>query len=102
MKVEHFNGLSPAQAERLALLAEEMGEALQAIGKVLRHGYRSTHPDFPNGPNNRDVLEREIGDVLCALRLLWGYDLNYTNSDERAEIKAETVQKYLHHAGRVA
>lgn len=27
MASEHFNGLSPAQAERLALLLEEMGKA---------------------------------------------------------------------------
>ena len=34
-----FNELSPAEVERLAILAEEMGEAIQVIGKVLRHGY---------------------------------------------------------------
>ena len=37
--MEHFNGLTPAEAKRLALLAEECGEVLQAIGKVLRHGF---------------------------------------------------------------
>jgi hypothetical protein len=29
----HFNGLTPAQAERLAMLAEEAAEVIQVIGK---------------------------------------------------------------------
>ena len=36
--VTPFNGLTPAEAERLALLMEECGEVVQIIGKVLRHG----------------------------------------------------------------
>jgi hypothetical protein len=32
------NELSDAEVERLAILAEEMGEAQQCIGKILRHG----------------------------------------------------------------
>ena len=36
-----FNKLSAAEAERLALLLEELGEAQQAIGKILRHGYEN-------------------------------------------------------------
>jgi len=47
---KHFNGLSPAEAERLALLAEECGEVVQAVCKVLRHGYESTNPTLCNGP----------------------------------------------------
>lgn len=62
--MEHFNGLSPAEAERLAMLAEEAGEIVQAVGKVLRHGYGSTHPD--GGPDNREQLRREVQD-LCAV-----------------------------------
>lgn len=34
-----FNQLTNAQAERLHILLEELGEAQQAIGKILRHGY---------------------------------------------------------------
>lgn len=36
---EPFNDLSNAELERLALLLEELGEAQQVIGKILRHGY---------------------------------------------------------------
>ena len=36
--MDNFNRLSPAEYERLAILAEEMGEAQQALGKIMRHG----------------------------------------------------------------
>ena len=35
---DHFNNLTPGEAERLAILAEECGEVIQIIGKILRHG----------------------------------------------------------------
>lgn len=55
MNWKPFNELNPAQVELLALLAEEMGEAIQAIGKVLRHGYESYHPVTEDG--NRESLD---------------------------------------------
>lgn len=57
-------GLSDAERERLAILAEECGEVLQVIGKVLRHGYESRHPN--GGPTNRELLESEITHVYVA------------------------------------
>lgn len=57
----HFNNLTPAEAERLAMLAEECGEVIQIIGKILRHGYDSRHPD--GGMTNRELLQREVCDV---------------------------------------
>jgi|SRR5579863_7438956 len=68
------NGLSDAELERLALLSEELGEAQQAIGKIIRHGYTSFNPLVPEGLNNRGNLEREIGDICAALTLLWQAD----------------------------
>lgn len=62
-------GLAPAEIERLALLAEEAGEVVQAIGKILRHGYESVNPLHP-GPTNRGALEKEIGDFLAAVHLM--------------------------------
>ena len=95
---QHFNRLSPAEAERLALLAEELGETMQAIGKVLRHGYESTHPD--GGPTNRESLERECGDVRHAMiRLCGAGDLSKQAIHDRANTKAVHVTRYLHHAG---
>lgn len=94
-----FNDLSPAQAERLALLVEECGEVQQAVGKILRHGYASYDPTKKNGPNNREALEHEVGDLLAALRLLWARDLSYSKSDARADVKAGKVKNWLHHQG---
>lgn len=96
--MEHFNQLTPAEAERLALLLEELGEAAQAIGKILRHGYESRHPD--GGPTNREALERECGDVRHAMiRLCDEGDLSRREIHERANIKAQTVLRYMHHQG---
>ena len=92
----HFNELSPGEHERLALLLEELGEAQQAIGKILRHGYESTHPD--GGPTNRQSLERECGDVRHAMiRLCDAGDLRKSAIHESADKKAKTVVQYLHH-----
>ncbi len=64
----HFNGLTPAEAERLAYLAEEMGEALQAIGKILRHGYESFNPHNPSAGSNRVQLAKELSDVAGGIK----------------------------------
>lgn len=61
---DHFNKLSPAQAERLAMLAEECGEVIQVIGKILRHGYDSYHPADPT-VTNRVLLGRELTDLYA-------------------------------------
>src|SRR4051812_10611568 len=93
---EHFNRLTPAEAERRALLAEEMGEAVQSIVKILRHGYESTHPD--GGPTNRQSLEKELGDVHHAMtRLYFADDVDAASVSSHADAKAAKVGKYLHH-----
>ncbi len=94
----HFNGLTPAEAERLALLLEEMGEAQQAIGKILRHGYESYSPFDETKVTNRRALEREMGDVMHALdRLQESGDLDAEEVNIRAEAKRASVRRYLHH-----
>jgi len=98
---EHFNGLTPAQAERLALLLEEMGEAQQAIGKILRHGYASSHPD--GGPTNRSNLVRELGQVIAAVDLMvGGGDFAPAGLQRYREEKHEKVRQYLHHQERTS
>jgi NTP pyrophosphatase (non-canonical NTP hydrolase) len=95
-----FNKLTDQQMERLFLLAEELGEVQQAIGKILRHGYESHHPDDINDSpvTNRQMLEKELGDVMCAIDFLCrGGDLDVTKMTLRSIVKAETVQQYLHH-----
>jgi hypothetical protein len=91
-----FNELSPAEAERLALLLEELGEVQQIIGKVLRHGYESRHPD--GGPTNRELLERELGDVQSAVDLMGAADDLSPSAILAARFeKTDRVHRYLHH-----
>ena len=65
--MEHFNKLTPAEAERLAMLAEECGEVVQIVGKILRHGYDSQHPDGNTAALDRYLAERERHDncTMC-------------------------------------
>ncbi len=95
-----FNGLSPAEAERLFYLLEELGEAQQAIGKILRHGYFSYNPDVVNGPNNREMLELELHDVFTAIQML----TTQGDLDDVVIFKMPVMPpwKYLHHQlGRI-
>ena len=94
----HFNGLSPAEAERLACLMEEMSEASQVIGKILRHGYESKHPN--GGPTNRELLYKEMMHVW----VIWGMfkggdmlDFDETKWNSVIDEKKESLRKYLHH-----
>jgi NTP pyrophosphatase (non-canonical NTP hydrolase) len=65
----HFNNLTPAQAERLAMLAEECGEVIQVVGKILRHGYDSYHPANPS-VTNRMLLGQELTDLYAVAAAL--------------------------------
>lgn len=94
---EYFNQLTPAELERLSLLAEECGEAIQSIGKILRHGYESTHPDDSHN-SNRGLLEDEVGDIICAMRIMCAAgDLRERNLHKRETVKRIKVQQYFHH-----
>jgi NTP pyrophosphatase (non-canonical NTP hydrolase) len=99
----HFNRLSEAEAERIALLMEECGEVIQACGKILRHGYESCNPtiDVPEDEypeTNRLMLQKELGDVLHAIsRMEDAADIYATVLAERSKAKREKVRKYLHH-----
>ena len=85
-----------ARQERLHLLVEEMGESLQAIGKVLRHGYHVGHPE--GGPTNRAWLEQELGDVLFSIELLCDCgDLSPSEIQAWRDRKRGTVQAYIHY-----
>lgn len=89
-----FNGLTDAQAERLYILSEELGEAQQAIGKILRHGYESGW----NGSYNRDDLEKELGHVYYAISMLrYSEDIDNWKIIENAAYKAQSIKPFLHH-----
>ena len=98
MSNEHFSGLSPAEAERLALLAEECGEVVQIVSKILRHGYESYNPNISVPRSNRTLLIQELGDVVCAIGLLDAAgDVSYSAINAASTDKLMYVQQYLHH-----
>ncbi len=96
--MEHFNQLTPAQAELLALLAEECGECIQAIGKILRHGYASANPLLASPTNNCDALAKEMGDVRAAMILLCNAGpVTKEQVHFNADLKLANVGRWLHH-----
>ena len=101
MTTRHFNNLTPAEAERLALLAEECGECIQAIGKILRHGYESRDPRHDaDQSSNRERLEREMGDVRASMIILCeAGDTSKQSVHQAADDKLKRVGKYFHHQG---
>ena len=95
---EHFNGLTEAEQERLSVLLEELGEAQQCIGKILRHGYESYNPVVDTGMTNRRELERELGDIYAAILMLaWSKDVNYCGVLTREVEKRKSIRRWLHH-----
>lgn len=92
---DNFNGLTPAETERIALLVEEMGEVQQVLGKILRHGYES---NWEGGPTNRESLHLELGDVLVVLQMMAeAGDIHESSIEERIEVKMEKIKRFLHH-----
>lgn len=93
---EHFNQLTPAEAELLAILSEECGEVVQMVGKILRHGLDS---DYKAKGKNRELLTQEIGDVMVTtLRLVQEKVLDFDGLD-KAMLKKAKKNGHLHHAG---
>ena len=93
-----FNKLTPAEVERLALLAEECAEVIQAVTKILRHGYEghNTHnvPEFIN----RKMLEMELGHVMFALRFMRNnQDIDVLAVERAADEKAARISRWLRH-----
>lgn len=100
-KTTPFNGLSPAEAERLDILAEECAEVIQAVSKIKRHGYHSRHS--LGSPSNREHLLAEIGDVSAAVGLmLRAKDLPHPPTNEMIDGKLERLKKYTHHQNEIS
>ena len=96
--MQHFNGLTPAEAERLALLMEEMAEAQQVIGKILRHGYESYNPLDSSHKTNRYLLTKELGHVRHAIiRICDSGDIDRANLNTEMQKKSESIERWLHH-----
>lgn len=75
----------------LSKLAEESGEALQVIGKLLGSGGNVNHWD---GTNLRDRLIEETGDVLAAAEFVAKANGFYERAQERARLKLRMFWKW--------
>lgn len=89
-------GLAPDQVEALALLLEECAESIAIVGKALRHGLNSFHPD--SGTMNRYEIARELGQVQAAIEIACQLGV-LSRGDVRTgcEEKWKKVGRYLHH-----
>jgi NTP pyrophosphatase (non-canonical NTP hydrolase) len=96
--MEHFNKLTAAEDERLAMLTEELGEVLQVIGKIQRHGYASQDPTGQVVGTNRILLETELGHVQAAIRAMSiGTEINEGQIMDAMTEKMRRRKKYQHH-----
>ena len=94
----HFNRLTPAEAERLALLAEECGEVIHVVGKILRHGYASYHPDAVSTDNdNRFLLEGELTDLFAVFEMMKRCGDVYPTDPALVEAALRKKLRYAHH-----
>lgn len=85
------------EIERLALLIEECGEVQHMAGKILRHGYESTHEDYDN-VSNRELLYREILDLHIAIELMYQKsDINREDVKDLWKSRIDRKNQYLKH-----
>ena len=90
--------LKPEELEGLAILSEELGEAQQIVGKIIRHGLDSRNPLVADSPTNRQMLEAELGDVLAGIELLTEIGVvNRAAIDAARTSKLERIGRWLHH-----
>jgi hypothetical protein len=95
---DHFNELSPGEAERLAMLIEECGEVIQAATKILRHGYASYDPTDESKGNNQTMLGKELGDLDAIIGImLAAQDFPSNLIATGAQAKMVNLRVYAHH-----
>lgn len=93
-----FNKLTPAEAERLFMLAEEAGEIVQAVGKILRHGNGSFNPDNRSAGTNRQQLSEEIGEFIAIVDILLKEgDLDSVHLKQTRLTAWDKKHRYTHH-----
>lgn len=62
--------MSQLEATALVHLTEECCETGQIVQKIHRFGMAEYNGDDPNKTTNRELLEREVGHVLCMVEVL--------------------------------
>jgi hypothetical protein len=90
--------------ERLGLMIEEMGEALQIAGKILRHGWNSSNPLVVGADRvtNKMMLEEELAHVEAAMDLLSiAGDIDHHAVRRLKQAKFERLTGWLHHTKNI-
>ena len=83
--------------ETLLKTAEEAGEVVQAVTKMLQHGARSYNPHNPSMGDNRRHFSKELGDMLGLIK--WCFEnglVDQYHFQEAARTKMHRVAKYAH------
>jgi hypothetical protein len=94
----HFNKLTEAELERLAILAEEASEVQKIVSKIIRHGYASFDPTASDMTSNRSYLQIELGDFLAILDMMVNEkDVDKCMIDDHKAGKERRSPDYLHH-----
>lgn len=97
MNTTFSTNLTEAEIERLVILIEEAAEVQQIASKILRHGYGSYNPFDEKKTPNRELLNKEIGDLQSAIDMLSDYhDINEASIAVYANRKKDGRKKYLH------
>ena len=87
---------TPAERERLVKLVEEMSEATKVAMKILNHGYETEFAGVQY--DNRADLERELGDVGAAMRLMTRRkDIDPDKVTKARRAKLPVITKYMRH-----
>lgn len=90
--------MTEAELERLAILAEEAAEVQQIVMKIIRHGYGSHNPFDETKTPNRELLNKELGDLQYAIQLMIAHhDINSMAISKYKLEKPVKMNKYLHH-----
>lgn len=89
---------TPYQAELLTCLIEEASEVQKAACKAQRFGFEDGDPN--NELNNRQEIERELGDLIAVVELLIKEGVLTRHHIRRAvPVKMEKLTKrYLQHS----
>lgn len=98
-----FSGLSHAQIERFAILAEEASEVVQDVMKIFRHGPASTNPvKYQSTMTNAIHLAREIGQLLFIIEKLVDLgDLDENEINLGKHHKKTDIKQYIHYPENV-
>lgn len=96
--MKNVNKLSNVELERIGIIVEELGETCQVLGKIIRHGLESKNPIIENSLTNRQLLEKEIGDVYNAVDMM--AEENMVSKEKilkNADIKSASIEMWLHY-----